>query len=72
VDRNEEIGVALGTRLGTNPLYISVGHKVTLDIAVDLVLKCCKGYRLPETTRYAPLVAGGEELNLDPQQLSLL
>ncbi len=72
VDRNETIGVALRTRLGTTPVYVSVGHKVSLETAIALVLKCCKGYRLPETTRYAHRVAGGEELNLGALQMSLL
>lgn len=57
IDQGETIGAALRTKLSTkravNPIYVSIGHRVTLDTAIDFVLKCCRGYRLPETTRCA-------------------
>ncbi|MBI5653125.1 MAG: deoxyribonuclease V [Chloroflexi bacterium] len=59
VDRGETIGAALRTRVGVTPVYISIGHRVSLENARDLVLRCCKNYRLPETTRWAHRVAGG-------------
>ena len=59
VDGGETIGVALRTRLGTNPVYVSIGHKVDLPIAIHWVLECCRGYRLPEPTRLAHQAAGG-------------
>jgi len=68
VDKGETIGIALRTKLKTNPLYVSVGHRVALETAVDFVLRCCKGYRVPETTRYAHRVAGGEDLDFESRQ----
>jgi deoxyribonuclease V len=59
VDRGEIIGVALRTRLGVKPVYVSIGHKINLQSAIYWVLECCRGYRLPEPTRLAHLVAGG-------------
>jgi len=59
VDGDETIGVALRTREGTNPIYVSVGHKVDLNSAIYWVGECCRGYRLPEPTRLAHLAAGG-------------
>jgi len=59
VDRGEIIGAALRTRLGVQPIYVSIGHKVDLQTAIQWVLKCCRGYRLPEPTRLAHLAAGG-------------
>ena len=59
VDGDETIGVALRTRLGTNPIYVSVGHKIDLQAAIHWVLECCRGYRLPEPTRLAHQAAGG-------------
>jgi deoxyribonuclease V len=59
VDRDELIGAALRTRSGVKPVYVSIGHKVDLETAVHWVLKCCRGYRLPEPTRLAHLAAGG-------------
>ena len=54
VDRNSEtVGVALRSKVRTNPLIISVGHKIDLPTAVHIVQSCLRGYRLPEPTRRA-------------------
>jgi deoxyribonuclease V len=58
-DGNETIGAVLRTKSGTNPIYISIGHKVDLESAVYWAMQCCRGYRLPEPTRLAHLAAGG-------------
>jgi len=65
IDRGETIGVALRTKLGVKPVYVSVGHKVDLETAIHWVMKCCGGYRIPEPTRLAHLAAGGK---LKPEQ----
>ena len=52
-DHGEVIGAVLRTKPRTNPLFISVGHKIDLDTAVAVVLRCLRGYRLPEPTRLA-------------------
>jgi len=59
VDRHEVIGAVLRTRTGTRPLYISSGHRISLQTAIDYVLRCTPKYRLPETTRYAHKLASG-------------
>lgn len=64
VDRDEIIGAVLRTRAKTKPVYVSTGYRVSLDGAMEWVLKCCKRYRLPETTRYAHRAAGGEKILL--------
>jgi deoxyribonuclease V len=53
VDRNETIGVALRTRDGVKPVFVSIGHRVTLQTAQDWVLRLAVRYRLPESTRAA-------------------
>ncbi|HEX30761.1 TPA: deoxyribonuclease V [Candidatus Poribacteria bacterium] len=58
-DRDEIIGAAVRTRDNVKYVYVSIGHKVSLDTAIKLVLECCRGYRLPEPTRQAHLIAGG-------------
>jgi deoxyribonuclease V len=63
-DGDEIIGASVRTRAGTQPVYVSVGHQIDLESAIGLVVKCCAGYRLPETTRWAHRVAGGEEIKL--------
>ena len=59
LDNGELIGAALRTKSGVKPIYVSVGHKIDLGSALHWVMKCCRGYRLPEPTRLAHLAAGG-------------
>ena len=55
----EIIGAALRTRIGVRPLYVSPGHRTSLETAIACVMRCCTRYRLPETTRYAHRLASG-------------
>ena len=59
LDNGELIGAALRTKSGVKPIYVSVGHKIDLASALQWVINCCRGYRLPEPTRLAHLAAGG-------------
>lgn len=47
------IGCVLRTRERVKPVYLSIGHKVSLETARNLILKLSPKYRLPETTRLA-------------------
>lgn len=49
----EEVGRALRTRDAVKPVFVSVGHRTTLDTACAHVLALTPEYRLPETTRRA-------------------
>jgi deoxyribonuclease V len=62
IDRDETIGVALRTKVGVKPVYVSIGHRVDLEAAIYWVMKCCRGYRLPEPCRLAHLASTGEGL----------
>ena len=63
LDKNTNvIGAVIRTREKSNPLYISPGHLMDVEHAVEFVLACSTGYRLPEPTRWAHKVAGGETL----------
>lgn len=64
VHAGETVGAALRTKVGTKPVYVSIGHRVSLDSAIDLVLRCCTRYRLPETTRSAHRAADGAPIDL--------
>lgn len=57
--RGETVGAVLRTRVGTKPLYISLGHRISLLTAIDYVMRCTTKYRLPETTRHAHKLASG-------------
>ena len=59
-DKEETIGAVLRTRTKVRPLYISSGHRVSLQAAINLVLACTTRYRLPETTRLADRMASGK------------
>ncbi len=56
-DNNDTIGAALRTRQRVKPVNVSIGHKINLQTAIQWVLNCCNGYRLPEPTRLAHLTA---------------
>jgi len=62
IDGGETIGVALRTKAGTKPVYVSIGHRVDLEAAIYWVMECCRGYRLPEPCRLAHLASVGENL----------
>lgn len=55
---DERVGALLRTRRRSKPLVISTGHRVSLDDAIAWVLRCSRGYRLPEPTRLADAMAG--------------
>lgn len=51
--RGEQVGTVLRSREAIKPLFVSPGHKVSLESAPRIVLDCCSRYRLPEPTRQA-------------------
>ena len=55
------IGAVIRSKAKTKPLYISPGHRIDVEHAVEFVLRCLKGYRLPETTRLAHLTASKKD-----------
>jgi deoxyribonuclease V len=55
--RGERVGVALRSKPRCNPLIVSPGHRVSIDGALELVLRFLAGYRLPEPTRLADRLA---------------
>jgi len=67
IEADEDVTAPAGTVIGhalqtrqydsasrhVNPLYVSPGHRVSAETAVDVVEGCCAGYKLPEPTRLA-------------------
>lgn len=53
IDRGETIGAVLRTRRAVKPVFVSVGHRISLETAIDLVLRCTSRFRLPEPIREA-------------------
>jgi deoxyribonuclease V len=62
LDKGEVIGSVLRTRAGVKPLVVSIGHRIGPSEAEAWVLRCCRGYRLPEPTRLAHQAAAGKLL----------
>src|SRR5256884_2791602 len=51
--KGETVGAAVRTRSHVKPMFISLGHRISLETSLHYVLACSKGYRLPEPTRQA-------------------
>jgi deoxyribonuclease V len=54
----KKVGVVLRTKDNTKPLFVSPGHRITVETAARRVLDASRGYRLPEPTRIAHIEAG--------------
>ena len=67
IDRGEAVGRAVRTRDGVRPVYISVGHRITLDDAVSWVLRLAH-YRIPEPLRLADRAAAIAHAKSDTQR----
>jgi deoxyribonuclease V len=52
---DEQLGMVVRTKNGVQPAYVSPGHLINIASAVDVVLRSCRGYRIPEPTRQAHL-----------------
>lgn len=54
--RGEAIGTALRTKLRCKPVFVSPGHKTSMDDALTIIRHCVGKYRIPEPTRLAHLL----------------
>jgi deoxyribonuclease V len=52
-DDGETIGAVLRTRTGVKPIYVTQGHRVSLETALNFVLGVLDGFRIPRPTRDA-------------------
>jgi deoxyribonuclease V len=52
----KQIGAVLRTKDRVKPVFVSQGHRVSLERAVDAVLKCTRRYRIPEPIRCAHIL----------------
>jgi len=57
IDKGEPLGWVWRSKKRCNPLFISPGHRVSVDSALLWVQRCMAGYRLPEPTRWADAIA---------------
>ncbi|KTD34097.1 Endonuclease V [Legionella nautarum] len=66
-NKDNIIGCVLRTRARVNPVYISIGHKITLEAACEWILKLTPKYRVPETTRMADRLADEFKMSIKAQ-----
>jgi deoxyribonuclease V len=59
-DGGETIGAVLRTLPSSKPVYVSVGHKLSLGRAIEIVLSTTRDHRLPEPLRFAHQLATRE------------
>ncbi|MFM2482989.1 deoxyribonuclease V [Celerinatantimonas sp. YJH-8] len=55
--QQRQIGWVIRTKARCNPLYISPGHRISLEQSLYWSCYCLDGYRLPKPTRYADILA---------------
>lgn len=58
---SEIIGAAIKTRTGNQPIYVSVGHMISLRTAIGIVKECIRNHRLPEPLLQAHKMATDEK-----------
>ena len=66
----ERIGAVLRTRDSLRPIYVSQGHRISLETAIRFTQEVCDGYRIPRPTRDADHFAGETKRKLLRSQLS--
>lgn len=71
LDQGETIAAVLRTRDSTKPVYISQGHRVSLESAVDFARAVTDGFRIPRPTREADhFVEEVKRLSISPRTAS--
>ncbi len=71
--KGERVGEVLRTRDNVKPIFVTTGHRVSLDSAVLLVRQCLDGFRIPKPTREADHYVGrlrreyGQRLRRSPK-----
>jgi deoxyribonuclease V len=64
VDKGQTVGSVVTTREGVKPVFVSVGHMVSLETAVKIVKHSVRGSRIPEPLRLAHEIATEERRRL--------
>jgi len=62
--KGSQIGWVLRSRVNTLPIYVSPGHRVSMQSALELVIRCLGKTKLPEPTRIAHNMANLVRKNL--------
>jgi deoxyribonuclease V len=60
LEGKEKVGIALRSKNNTKPIFVSPGHRVSINSSLKVILRCCTKYRLPEPLREAQILARRE------------
>jgi len=55
--KDKKVGVVLRTRDNVKPLFVSPGHLIDIKSAIEIVMRCVSGYRIPEPLRRADRIS---------------
>jgi deoxyribonuclease V len=64
-DRNEIVGAVISTKQGAKPVYVSVGHMISLSTTVRIVKECTRNNRIPEPLAMAHKIATEEKRKIN-------
>ncbi len=57
-DKNGDLtGAVIRTKKKVKPIYVTIGHKISIQTAIRIILECSTNYRIPEPLRYAHFLA---------------
>jgi deoxyribonuclease V len=59
--KGEVVGAVVLTKVGCKPVYVSIGHRVSLEKAVEIVRHCIVDNRVPESILKAHKIADFEK-----------
>jgi deoxyribonuclease V len=63
-DKNGKLtGAVIRTKDKVKPIYVTIGHKVSIQSAIKIILECSKNYRIPEPLRYAHMLAKEQQFS---------
>jgi len=62
----EIIGAAVTTKQGSKPVYVSVGHMISLKTAIKIVRTCARGNRVPD-----PILRAHEMANAQKRKIHI-
>jgi deoxyribonuclease V len=61
------VGAVVTTKRGSKPVYVSVGHMISLDTAIKIAKKCTRNNRIPEPLVKAHEIATAEKRKIHIQ-----
>jgi deoxyribonuclease V len=70
-NKGKVIGAVVRSRDNVKPLYVSPGHRISLEQSVEIVLSCCRKYRIPEPLKEADRLSKNPVFKDSPEELRL-